>query len=325
MPGAVNRVHTGRIALTDRANPVSRAVVRSAFASGLVDGRLAGVLRILTYHTVPDRSAFAAQISWLADRYTPVDQAAVVAAIGGASLPPRPVWVTFDDGDPTVVSDGLPVLRAAGVPATMFVCPGLIESGEPTWWSRVEHSELGVLRALIPVPVGRAPDAVAYLKTVPDPARRALVAELPDGRAGRQLSDAELDEWLDAGFQVGNHSWDHPLLDRCSEDDQRSQVARADAWLRARVPGWTPVFAYPNGNWSSTVVAELDRLGYALAVLHDHRPARSLADPYRISRYDVRADDGIDRYRGVVSGLQPALAAVQDRVCRASKRRPRPH
>jgi hypothetical protein len=73
------------------------------------------------------------------------------------------------------------------------------------------------------------------------------------------------------------------------------------------------VFAYPNGNWSPTVADELAERRYTLAVLHDHRPARSLDDRYRVSRLDVKAADDVPRLRGVVSGVQPFLAAALSR------------
>jgi peptidoglycan/xylan/chitin deacetylase (PgdA/CDA1 family) len=296
------------------AHPLARAIVRSALLADVMDRRLAGVLRVLTFHTVPDRRAFAAQMAWLADHYAPIGQDSVIAALAGAPLPRRAVWVTFDDGDPSVVINGLPALRATGIPATMFVCPGLIESGEPTWWSRVARADLATLRERIDARFETVDDAVAHLKTVPDAARREVVAGLPAAPAQRQLSEAELERWLDAGCHLGNHSWDHPMLDQCPDEDQRRQVALADDWLRARVPGWVPVFAYPNGNWSRATADELADRGYAMAVLHDHRPARSLGDRFRISRFETRAGDDIARFRGVVSGLQPALAAAQVRV-----------
>jgi len=301
--------------LREWVNAAGRAVVRSAILAEVVGPRFASAVRILTYHTVPDRAAFAAQMAFLTDHYVPVGQDAVLAALGGAPLPRMAVWVTFDDGAPDVVRQGLPVLRAAGVPATMFVCPGLIESGERAWWSRVERCDPVTLRERIPAPITSTDDALVYLKSVPDGVRRELVETLdPAGDDGHQLSEEQLDQWLDAGFGIGNHTWDHPILDRCPEDEQRSQVARADAWLRARVPGWAALFAYPNGNWSPTVADELAHRRYALAVLHDHRIARSLGDRYRISRLDVRASDDVARFRGVVSGVQPTLAAAVARV-----------
>jgi peptidoglycan/xylan/chitin deacetylase (PgdA/CDA1 family) len=285
--------------------------VRSAILANLAGRRTAAALRILTYHAVPDRAAFEAQAAWLARHYSPIGQDAVLAAFDGAPLPPRAAWVTFDDGDPSVVRTGLPVLRSNGIPATMFVCPGLIESGEPSWWTVVERTDLETLAARIPAPVASMDDALDYLKSVEDRVRREFVSELPRAtERDEQLSAIELQRWLDAGFAIGNHTWDHPCLNRCTEDGQRDQVARADAWLRALDPEWLPVFAYPNGNSTPTVEDELAARGYRLGLLHDHRIAKSFADRYRVSRLDTRADDDVARLRGVVSGLHSTLSVA---------------
>jgi peptidoglycan/xylan/chitin deacetylase (PgdA/CDA1 family) len=46
--------------------------------------------------------------------------------------PPRSVLLTFDDGFQTMVQEGLPVLRDLGVPATVFLLPGLL-GGTSRW------------------------------------------------------------------------------------------------------------------------------------------------------------------------------------------------
>jgi peptidoglycan/xylan/chitin deacetylase (PgdA/CDA1 family) len=276
----------------------------------------AGALRILTYHTVPDREAFEAQAAWLVRHYTPIGQDAVLAAVDGAPLPPRAAWVTFDDGDPSVVRTGLPVLRSNGIPATMFVCPGLIESREPSWWTRVERTDFETLATRIPVPIASVDDALVYLKSIDDEVRREFVSGLPRGAEDEQLSSTELHRWIDAGFAIGNHTWDHPCLNRCTEDEQRDQVARADAWLRAFDPEWVPVFAYPNGYSTPTVEGELALREYRLGLLHDHRVAKSFADRYRGSRLDTKAEDDVARLRGVVSGLHSTLSSATEALGR---------
>ena len=102
-------------------------------------------LRVLAYHGVDDGPNFEQHMAHVARNYVPVDQTAVVAALSGAApLPDHAVWVTFDDGDPSVVANALPILAELNVPATMFVCPGLIESGEPFWWRIADAAEANV-------------------------------------------------------------------------------------------------------------------------------------------------------------------------------------
>ncbi|MGE5136114.1 MAG: polysaccharide deacetylase family protein [Gemmatimonadota bacterium] len=50
---------------------------------------------------------------------------------GAASLPPRPVLITFDDGFADFASDALPALAARGLPSTLYVTTGALADRPP--------------------------------------------------------------------------------------------------------------------------------------------------------------------------------------------------
>ena len=265
-------------------------------------------VRILAYHGVNDAVAFARQMTIVREHFSPIGAAAAVAAFNqGPPLPDRAVWVTFDDGLPSVVEQGLPVLRELGLFATLFVCPGLIESGEPNWWDVVDTAlEHGLA---LPTDIPRAGSATASLKAVPDLQRREVVSMLALALRERgfavpthQLNMRDLDEWTDAGNDLGNHSWDHACLDRCAPDEQRRQVLAADVWLRRVRPSAPRVFAYPNGNSTPAVEQVLSESGYELALRFDHRLASLDQHRYRISRLRVSSAASEARFAAILSG-----------------------
>ena len=43
---------------------------------------------------------------------------------------------------------------------------------------------------------------------------------------GRQLR-----AWVAAGYELGDHTWDHPCLDRADEREQHRQIMDAHTWL----------------------------------------------------------------------------------------------
>lgn len=106
---------------------------------------------ILTYHEVaPYRHArfrkytvtpraFAAQMRWLAlTGYSPIDLDQLVdARRGQATLPPRPVVITFDDGFQRSVDFATPILRARGFTAIFYLVAGLM--GQMSHWLRAER------------------------------------------------------------------------------------------------------------------------------------------------------------------------------------------
>jgi len=272
--------------VTDRVMAV--APVRAAMLAAT-----GGHLRVLGYHGIDDPEVLDRQLALLRRHYRPVALADVVAALDGAPLPRRAVWVTFDDGDPSVVEVALPVLRAHGVRATMFVCPSVVDTDEPLWWQAIGDER-----------------EVARLKRAPDAERRAAVATT--ARRVRQVTTAQL-RLFARECDIGNHTWSHPILDQCSDDEQRRQVHAAHEWLTATL-GVAPVaFAFPNGNAAPAARDELERLGYRIALLHDHRLTR-LRDPLAMSRLRVGDHISDARFAAIVAGAHPAVHAARRRL-----------
>ncbi len=283
----------------------------SAMSTALTRNRL----RVLAYHGIADQDAFAAQLDHLSTRYTTVIGSDVRADLdGSSSLPDRALWITFDDGEPEIVRVGLPLLRERGMRATAFVCAGLIDTETPQWWETVRMAaDRGLLRREDTFGETNA-EAVAALKQVPDSARRATIEELNrrlrssgEPATQRQLTSTELLAWVAAGCEVGNHSWDHPCLDRCSDDEQRQQIQRADQDL-TRILGTAPtVFAWPNGNIAPAALAALKDLDYRLVLGFDHRICAKQIDPWAVSRLRIDSDADIPRLRSIVSGAHSSV------------------
>lgn len=53
------------------------------------------------------------------------------------TLPRRAIAVTFDDGYADNLLNALPRLERAGVPATFFLAPGLLDGRTPFWWDEL--------------------------------------------------------------------------------------------------------------------------------------------------------------------------------------------
>lgn len=245
----------------------------------------------------------------LLDWYTPLGIEDVIRYARGERLDRDSCWVTFDDGDPSVIDVALPILRERSIRATLFVCPRLIDTSDPFWWQVVEEaSHLGIQLKGSETPYG-----VRDLKKVADPIRRKIVEELRDlleQRAGRplerrQLTTDGLRRWLAAGNSIGNHTWDHPLLDMCEPFEQKRQISLAHDWLIQRV-GSVSAFAYPNGNHTNVAERTLKELGYASAALFDHRIATQESG-LRMSRIRVNASDEVAQFRAKISGLHPYI------------------
>lgn len=287
-----------------------RGMIRALASSPLtspVRTLTAGRLRTVTYHRFRSAGVLTAHVRHMADLYRPVDIDAVLAAVEhGRGLPPRSIWITFDDGDTSVVESAGPLLRDAGISATLFVCPGLIELQQPYWWDVIERAEVAGFQ---PDPNGALGRLTTRLKAVPDHQRRKVVQEAVAflGRAGIASPPAalrleDLYRWRGMGHHIGSHSWDHPILPRCSEADQVSQVSLAQEWLDHHVPDARPVFAYPNGDYDATTESTLRDHGYKLGMLFDQRLTNVRGAPLRMSRLRLNAEASAPEVRARLSG-----------------------
>lgn len=290
-----------------RLRPIGYATLRGISGPWRAASRL-GVpqQRILAYHDLPDPDLFDAHISHLATHYQVVE---------GPHFPREsnersPVWITFDDGDPTIVDNALDVLVSHGFSATAFICPSVIGTDEALWWHVVHEA---VEAELVIEGQKVLPGEVNRLKLVPDAQRRERVAEIREalaelrgGLVRRQLTEKELSSWVEAGLSLGNHTWDHPILDQCSPAEQRRQIDLAHDWFLDNEYGAPQWFAYPNGNWSPVAEQHLSELGYESALLFDHRVAKA-RDGMSLSRIRVNGTDSLIEFIPKVAGIHPAV------------------
>lgn len=258
-------------------------------------------LRVLGFHGVAHLDHFDRLLTAICRDYTPVDAAMARSAVEGrATLPDHPVWFTFDDGLASTFDAG-EVLQQHGIRATAYVCPATVGTTDRLWFQTVASaSAVGLL------PAEHGATTTTSLKTVPDPERREVVAELEEQLRGAgapppaAVTVDALHAWVAQGHEIGNHTWDHPCLDTCPAAEQRRQIERAHHALA----GWglTPTtFAYPNGNHTAVSEAVIRDLGYESAVLFDHRLARP-GNPLRISRLRLDSDADTRRALSILSG-----------------------
>jgi peptidoglycan/xylan/chitin deacetylase (PgdA/CDA1 family) len=289
------------------------AVLRWTPAQPVFHWRAARSLAVLAYHEVRDPDRFAVQLDHLRRTAAPVGLEEVIAAAGGrVGLPRRAVLVTFDDGHRDVLETALPLLRERGIPAVSFVVAGLIDTDDPPWWTEVkalvEHG--GTVASV----AGRSPqDAVRALKRIPNSERLAAIDELRRSATApapgvAQLTTSDLGRLESEGVSIGSHSLTHPCLSTCETDEIDVEIERAHELLAGAVGHEIDSFAYPDGDADARVASAVRRTGHRAAFLFDHRlspprPRNMLA----ISRLRTNADDSVDRFSIILSGLHPTI------------------
>lgn len=120
----------------------------------LVYKHAGGTALVLIYHrvAVPERDPqllavsprnFDAQMSLLAEKHRVVPLSALIDAVRARKVPDRAVAVTFDDGYADNLLEAAPLLERHGIPATVFVSSGYVDTQREFWWDEVERLVLG--------------------------------------------------------------------------------------------------------------------------------------------------------------------------------------
>ena len=301
----------GRLDRVLARSPVQRLMLRRSL------GRLA----VLAYHDVADAERFRRQLDWLTANRRVVDLDEAVAVAEGKSPSHGATLITFDDGHPSVLEVAAPLLAERRLPAVVFVVAGLVGTDTPFWWTQVEELSSAGGRTTVAPGTGRA--LVVALKGVSEAARRRALDELRRSAPAtvvprtRQLREDEVVQLAASGIAVGNHSFSHPLLDRCEQGDIDREITEAHTRLTSILGTPPAAFAYPNGNVDDRVVASVRRAGYRVAFGFDHRLIRLPADDLlRISRLRVNSTQSLERFATIVSGLHPQIHQLRRRLHR---------
>jgi peptidoglycan/xylan/chitin deacetylase (PgdA/CDA1 family) len=210
---------------------------------------------VLAYHNIVpddapptgDRSLhlplarFRAQLAQLARTHE-------VVSLDDLDAPPRGARpraaITFDDAYAGALGLGLDALAAHGMPATIFVAPGLL-GRDRTWWD-----------ALAAPGTGLAEDARRHALEACRGAGDAVLAWAADaglplcapGAHARIGTAAELQRAAARpGVTLALHTWSHPNLARLDADETREELVRCREWLAEHVGPPRPWLAYPYG------------------------------------------------------------------------------
>jgi peptidoglycan/xylan/chitin deacetylase (PgdA/CDA1 family) len=224
---------------------------------------MAGRSLVLAYHNVVedlehgrgDRSlhlpvsAFRQQLDLLQEHCRVVSLEQIVAGAPDAHRPS--VAITFDDAYCGAVELALPELLNRGLPATVFVAPGLL--GVPvTWWDA-----LGEL-------AGKGAENERDRILVEEKGRHTAPASVTLPAHYACATEAQLLDLARAGIDLGAHTWSHPNLARLAPEDLAGELEQPLEWLRHRKVGFA-MLAYPYGITCPEVERAAKAVGYVAA------------------------------------------------------------
>jgi peptidoglycan/xylan/chitin deacetylase (PgdA/CDA1 family) len=202
--------------------------------------------------------------------------------------------ITFDDAYVGALEHAIPELARRGIPATVFVAPGLL--GTVTWW------DVTAVHGAVPPRVRDralrefAGNGEAILASPEFSRGRDTL-----GRSMRIGTEGELRSAVqNAGIQLGSHTWAHPNLATLTSDAVERELTTSRDWLRTNFPSaFVPWLSYPYGLSSPAVQSSAARAGYAGALRVDGGwcTASSLAHTFDLPRLNVPAGLSLPGFR----------------------------
>jgi len=195
----------------------------------------------------------------------------------GASL-----FLTFDDGFADNYHAALPLLRAHGFGAFIFVLPPKVDDGGALDWPEIA-------------------DQVA------------------DPSAVRSVDWAMLGEMKEGGFEVGSHTLSHPFLSELGDEELRQELLDSRRRIADRL-GSCDTIAYPFGDWEPRVAIAAADCGYAFAFTQPTKIGQRQATPLSLPRVNIDYRDEGRRLDLKLAGagrrllLSPRLTAMRRRL-----------
>ncbi len=235
---------------------------------------------------------FEETIAAVSRHYNMVSLDRIIEAFeGGEPLPRDSVAVTFDDGYEDTFRLGLRVLRRYGVPATVFLATGFIDTAQRMWPDRIEQAllntkrdlvhldQLGVASSTPALPIRTraektfANTELARLFKHLDAASLAAALERleaslgTNGTAGSRvmLDWNEVRGLHEGGVAIGSHGVTHQIMTKLEFSVARDELAQSKATIEENLGQPVRHFAFPNGraqDFSPELGAACRELGY---------------------------------------------------------------
>jgi peptidoglycan/xylan/chitin deacetylase (PgdA/CDA1 family) len=223
------------------------------------------------------------------------------------------VALTFDDGYENNYTVAASILSAFRMPATFFLATGYIGGNRWMWTDRVEHTLDHTERNKVTISgmpgiisLGTLTEKKLALSRIKGNLKQqtreyceSYARELEDDLGVKErepFGDYRFMNWQhvkalsNAGFEVGAHTVNHPILSRISRVDALREILDSRDRIRAEIDKCSAVFCYPNGKSTdySAEIAAICQIHFRAALSTNRGPVRQ-AELYELNRIGISA------------------------------------
>lgn len=316
----------------NRVNPVRSMLTRSLARLPFMDVMARRILRsgapVFMLHRVlpkgedcyePEmvtaKEAFADFLDWLNENCRVVPLDVLVSLRGKSSDRKKPICaITFDDGWRDNFTHAFPLLKARGLPATIFLPVCFIGTSRHFWQERLwfcirQINKLPSPPDLLDESVRRfpwfAPDQKItssygslknFLMTRASAEAEEFVEELASIVGVDGISDRAFLNWdevrlmQESGISYGSHTLHHVLLTNAAPRTMNDEICQSRKELAVRLKTDISGFSYPWGSSNAISRLQVENSGYTFAVTTESELVSADANPWLIPRFAVSSN-----------------------------------
>ena len=277
--------------------------------------------QILRYHRVNDEKdpflygtptkMFGVQMETLSRHFHVLPLEELMDRVALEDVPPRAVAITFDDGYRDNYVNAFPVLKALGLPASIFLATGGVGAKTPLWHDRVFNALRQTIREKMTIEdtgysLRTVSEKCAALWALREHLRKYASSLERDSRIQRILSElnvsgedddgseilcwAEIEEMARHRISFGAHTVTHPILTSIplAEAEEEIRLSKETIEQKLNVP--VRLFAYPNGSrrdFNEPIKSALRDAGFLCAVTILWGTNDSGTDPFELRRMGI--------------------------------------
>ena len=234
------------------------------------------VFSVFTLHN-PSKGQFKIFIDYLKVHYT---LCSIEELLIGGKNQSYCIGITIDDG----YQDNfklLEIIKSEQIPTTIFVCPEIIKSNVPFWFTYSDSE---------------------YLKTIDDEMRIKIINDL-DSSLGKNALSINYITAMKKYVSFQSHTLTHPILTHCTSIKSKNEIAESKNQLQLMIGKDINGFAYPAGYYNDEVIDQVKSAGYQYAFTTDHGYNNNKTDIYNLKRISIN-DDFTEKELAVkVSGI----------------------
>ena len=315
--------------------------VFSFVASAYIQKNIRNVLTIVMYHSVVeklpdlydwcyvDAESFLRQIRYLKKNFEVIPLSQVSSRLKSGSIDSPLAVITFDDGYQNNFDVAFPLLKKEGLPATIFLTTGLINTDDTLWVCRLHNAfndtranELNwegkifdisgrdnkvKLIALIKKKFKKMPivKLLPELKEVLNELGYDISSPIERDSLYRMLDYESINVMRQSGLiDFGAHTMTHEILSRLSREEQEREITGSVHSVSEITGGECRMFAYPNGargDYNRDTMEILDMCGIEVSVTTIEEMFNADTPLLELRRYGIGAGMKMGYFKLLVS------------------------